>query len=338
MTKRKSNIELLRIISMAMVLAVHLDGASLGLPHPAGNIVQMSSHDWWRLVVEALMIIGVNCFTLISGYFGIKANWRGFLKLSATCLFYSVGIYLVLIVSGMLPWRWAEFMDSVLIYTHSDLWYVPAYLGLYVLSPVLNSAIKYLEQKQFLWMLLSFVAFNVYCGWMWGASFNATGYTIMQLIMMYLIGQYIGRYGHDWDFGNKTYLYPIIYVGATALIVVNSLYDAPLHAFAYNSPFVIISSVTFFMWFATMKIESSAINTLATSAFAVYLLHKNPYIWRDIIKPSSIYLWEHLSLLEFTLAVIFLIVVIYLLTFVVDRLRLYLMSKLFANNGGKLER
>ena len=43
--------------------------------------------------------------------------------------------------------------------------------------------------------------------------------------------------------GNKTYLYPIIYVGATALIVVNSLYDAPLHAFAYNSPFVIISSV-----------------------------------------------------------------------------------------------
>ena len=72
MTKRKSNIELLRIISMAMVLAVHLDGASLGLPHPAGNIVQMTSHDWWRLVVEALMIIGVNCFTLISGYFGIK--------------------------------------------------------------------------------------------------------------------------------------------------------------------------------------------------------------------------------------------------------------------------
>lgn len=323
---------------MAMVLAVHLDGASLGLPHPAGNIVQMSSHDWWRLVVEALMIIGVNCFTLISGYFGIKANWRGFLKLSATCLFYSVGIYLALIVSGMLPWRWAEFMDSVLIYTHSDLWYVPAYLGLYVLSPVLNSAIKYLEQKQFLWTLLSFVAFNVYCGWMWGASFNATGYTIMQLIMMYLIGQYIGRYGHDWDFGNKTYLYPIIYVGATALIVVNSLYDAPLHAFAYNSPFVIISSVSFFMWFATMKIESKVINTLATSAFAVYLLHKNPYIWRDIIKPSSIYLWEHLSLLEFTLAVIFLIVVIYLLTFVVDRLRLYLMSKLFVNNKGKLER
>ena len=73
-TPRKSNIELLRIVSIVMVLIVHLDGASLGLPEPMGNITAVSGRDWWRLVVESFAIIGVNCFTLISGYFGIKAN------------------------------------------------------------------------------------------------------------------------------------------------------------------------------------------------------------------------------------------------------------------------
>ncbi|MBR5899748.1 MAG: hypothetical protein IKZ14_09830, partial [Muribaculaceae bacterium] len=83
-TARKSNIELLRIVSIVMVLIVHLDGASLGLPEPMGNIAAVSSRDWWRLVVESFAIIGVNCFTLISGYFGIKAHWRGFAKFAAT--------------------------------------------------------------------------------------------------------------------------------------------------------------------------------------------------------------------------------------------------------------
>lgn len=73
-TLRKSNIELLRIVSIVMVLIVHLDGASLGLPEPMGNITTVSGRDWWRLVVESFAIIGVNCFTLISGYFGIKAH------------------------------------------------------------------------------------------------------------------------------------------------------------------------------------------------------------------------------------------------------------------------
>ena len=35
---RQSNMELLRIVSMLMVLTVHADGASLGLPDLSGNL------------------------------------------------------------------------------------------------------------------------------------------------------------------------------------------------------------------------------------------------------------------------------------------------------------
>ena len=72
--ERESNIELLRIVSMLMVVLVHIDGASLGLPQAL--TVAATARDVWQLAVEALVIIGVNCFTLISGYFGIRLRVR----------------------------------------------------------------------------------------------------------------------------------------------------------------------------------------------------------------------------------------------------------------------
>ena len=65
--QRQSNIELLRIVSMLMVLAVHVDGASLGLPEPMGDIASLTARDVWRIIVEAVAIIGVNSFTMNSG-------------------------------------------------------------------------------------------------------------------------------------------------------------------------------------------------------------------------------------------------------------------------------
>ena len=327
-TPRKSNIELLRIVSIVMVLIVHLDGASLGLPEPMGNITTVSGRDWWRLVVESFAIIGVNCFTLISGYFGIKAHWRGFVKFATTCLFYSVGIYLALTCTGLIKWQWTDFAHSFMVFTHTDLWYVPAYMVLYLLSPILNQAINTLDRQKYMWTIMALVAFNLYAGWWWGGSFNATGYSVMQLVMMYLIGQYIGRYGL---FGNrfdnrKSYL--TIYLIATAAIIAQSLYCNSLFTFAYNSPFVIIASVAFFMCFTTFTLQSTAINMLSASAFAVYLLHKNPYIWGGIIKPTSLYMWESLSLPMFTLATIAFVAVIYLVTVAIDRIRIAITSRI----------
>lgn len=329
MKQRQSNMELLRIVSIIMVLAVHLDGASLGLPAPSCDISEVSARDWWCLAVESITIIGVNCFTLISGYFGIKASWRGLLKFSATCLFYSLGIYIGLIVTGLLQWSWSDFADSLMIFSHTDLWYVPAYLGVYILSPLLNAATEGLGQKRFAWTLAAFVLFNLYCGWWWGGEFNANGYTVVHLTMMYLIGRYIYRYGEGMArcvVSGRVWL--SVYAVVSVFITIQAVYCDLIHTFAYNSPLVMLSSIAFFMLFTTIKINSRFINVLATSAFAVYLLHKNPYVWGNIIKPLSIYVWDNFTLWQFTAFVIVFIVLIYLITFLIDRLRIFLLSKL----------
>lgn len=323
-TARQSNMELLRIISMMMVLIVHIDGASLELPYINGNISQLNAHNAWKLIVESFSIIGVNCFVLISGYFGIRPSWHGFLKFTGYCMFYSVGIYalagLYIHFSGNFAdkWSWIGLIESFLVYTHTDLWFVPAYLGLYLISPFINKAIDILDKHQFTIFLISFIAFNVYAGWLWDGSFNPTGYTIIQLIMLYLIGQYIKRYYSQIN-NNRKYVIAG-YIIFTALIFNQSLYCTPTISFAYNSPFVLAASICFFLIFQTFKFHNNYINILATSAFSVYLIPKNPLIWMHL-KKLVFSLWAQYDLTSFSFIAILLAIAIFFGCCIIDQIR-----------------
>ena len=327
---RESNMELLRIVAMIAVIGVHLDGASLDLPAPSGSILSVPARDWWCLIVESFTIIGVNCFTLISGYFGIKASMRSFSRFTGQCVFYSVGICTTIMIlkvaSGTGEWQWAAWGESWLVFTHSDLWYVPAYLGLFILSPVLNASVKSMTKKQFGVMLATFVALNVYAGWLWGGRFNANGYTIVQLMLMYLIGRYIGEY---IDFGGakrkKLQIGSFItYVATSLMIALSSIYIDNIRAFAYNSPLVILSSVALFTTFATLRLQSEVINRLATSAFAAYLIHKNPHIWVEYLRPFVRSMWNESDLSTFTVRYIGFTIAIFLASVVIDQFRIAL--------------
>ena len=333
--ERQSNIELLRVVAMLAVVMVHLDGASLTLPKPPCNLVSVSARSWWIISVEAVTIIGVNCFTLISGYFGIHARSKGLAKFTLQCLFYSVLIYLASAVipvfsGGEAAFSWLKFAESWLVFTHTDLWYVPAYLGLYLLSPLLNAGVKCLKKRDFALALMAFIVYNVWAGWLCGGKFNQNGYTLIQLVMMYLIGRYIGEYCaipdacrsvvRRWSIA--------VYVCSTAAIAVMAVYVNAVQTFAYNSPLVLASSVSLFMMFATFRIRSKAVNWLAASSFAVYLVHKNPYVWVSAVRPLSRYMWSHFTLAEYTVLFLLGALAIYLAASVIDSARRALFAKL----------
>lgn len=320
-TERKSNIELLRIISMLMVLTVHADGAALGLPALHGNLAGATAYDLWRLAIESAAIIGVNCFTMISGYFGIRLRWRSAAAYLFQCAFYAVGIYTVLMLCfpGRLPLTgWAE---SWLVLTHTDLWYVPAYFGLMLLSPVLNAGLEALDKRQYTWLLAAFTLFNLWCGWWWQGSFNPTGYTLVQLILVYMTARYICLHVSPTSISRRRPAITAVYMLSTAGIFVTSLYMEPTRAFAYNSPLVLISTVSLFMLFTTMHIQSRAINYAARSAFAAYLIHKSPLIWGNAMKPLMLRLAAALPGWQFAAAGAAVVIGFYLLAMAVDPLR-----------------
>lgn len=317
---RASNFELLRTVAMAMVLAVHLDGASVGLPAPDG-IASFGAQDWWRAAVESLAIVCVNSFTLISGYFGIRARVGGAIKFLAQCAFYAVGLYTVAAVAGFVTWSWTAWLESWMVLTHTDLWYVPAYMGLYLLSPFLNAAVSSLSRKAFGWWLGAFVVFNLWCGWWWGATFNPTGYTLVQLIMLYLIGRYVRL--HTGEISVRSARAGLaVYLGSAAITALMSACLVPAKVYAYNAPWVMAASVGLFLAIGGMRMGSSRfVNWLGAGAFAVYLIHKNPMVWGGVIKPTAMKIWQHGSLLEYTVFTLASIVVIYLFCATADWVR-----------------
>ena len=143
----------------------------------------------------------------------------------------------------------------------------------------------------------------------------------MQLVMMYLIGRYLGEYVQLR--GNRQLRYAAIgvYIVASLLTAVMGVYADSLTTFAYNQPLVIASSVALFVAFATMQFRSKVVNWLASGVFAAYLLHKNPYIWVGYVRPVTRQMWEDSTLLEFTALYIAATVAIYLAAVAIDQLR-----------------
>lgn len=316
---RQSNFELLRIVSMLMVLAVHIDGASLGLPEPLGCVADLTARDWWRLGVESIAIIGVNCFTLISGYFGIRLTRKGMVRFLSECLIYSVGLYVVALAAKPAGFSLGALINSALILTHTDLWYVPAYFILMLLAPLINAGVEKLTRRQLTELTLLLTALTVWCGWWWGGKFNPTGYTPLQLVYVYVIGRWIRLYAPDVRSARA--VWSAAWAASVAMILVSALWLPSLKAFAYNSPFVLLATVSLFMLFRTVSFTSRTVNWLASSAFAVYLIHKTPVVWGGVMRPTVVKLWTALSLPEFTLAAIALMTGIYLACAIVDSLR-----------------
>ncbi len=325
---RASNMELLRIVSMLLVVLVHVDGASLGLPFINGNLSDLTARDCWRLAVESISIIGVNCFTLISGYFGIKLRWKGIASFFFQCVFYSVLIasFAPLLLGKAFSWTiWGE---SWLVLSHTDLWYVPAYFCLMLLSPFLNAGVDRLSFRQFTVILSVFILFNLWSGWWWGAKFNPTGYTVIQLVMMYLTGRWIAEAVDRWPLLCDRWISGIAYIFATGMIFLSSLYLEPVKAYAYNAPAVVLASVAFFMFFRSLKFSSPLVNGIARSAFAVYLIHKAPEIWGDFMRPEIVNLWTSMSLPAFTVAALLIPLLTYLIAIPLDAFRRYLWDTL----------
>lgn len=97
--ERQSNFELLRIISMFMVLILHADFWAIGGP-TAEEITGTPASSVTRVVLEAMAICSVNVFVMISGWFGIRSSLKGFCNFVFQCLYFLVGIYAVMLLTG----------------------------------------------------------------------------------------------------------------------------------------------------------------------------------------------------------------------------------------------
>jgi surface polysaccharide O-acyltransferase-like enzyme len=328
---RQSNFELLRIIAMFMVLILHADFQALGAPDKA-ELIKFPLAATIKVIFEMACIVAVNVFVLISGWFGIRPSVKGISKFIFQCLFFSLGIYAVVLIKGDAVFSFRGLADCFAM-MGGGYWFITSYLCLYIFSPVVNAFIETASKITYRNVLIAFFAFQTIYGFCSsGAQFIEKGYSAISFIGLYMLAGYIKRYVNPewyskqlgfWIYLATTTLLSMIYVGAK-YYGVDSIAS---RCIVYSNPLVIISSVSLLIWFAKVRITSRFFNTIASSCFAVYLLHTNSNLYPFYLQGAREVVANY-SIINFVNVVLYLFSW-FILAIAIDRLRIVLYDLIF---------
>lgn len=325
---RQSNIELLRVLSMLMVIGLHCNYVSLGKP-TAQSIMDDSSGESIRIFLENLCIVSVNTFVLISGYFGIRLRKDKLLSYLYQIFFFATVVLLCFILFQV-P---LSFIDSIKFYYSyfSFNWFVPAYLCLMLFSPIINSVFDTDNVKRIgVYLLLLFVV-DVVMGYVLpsvrgiGAE---NGYSVLHLLFIYCLGRiiYIQKESGKRLWNSNVWVYLSVFL---LIVVLNSIYSYGFYYYqwyhwnplSYNNPMVIIGSVCLFLAFASIRMKSITVNWLASSAFSVFLLQANTLVYPLFIENNQ-QLYNTYSGIRVFFIFVLLIISLYLIAIMIDQVRI----------------
>ncbi len=295
---RNSNIELLRIICMLMVVVLHFNnnGANTGIVNMPEVLTGRLT---WGFLVESFCIVAVNCFVLISGYFAIKLKWRSMLKFYLQCFFVGLTSYLVYV--GMSNgFSWQTLAERLLAFTHNGWWFVVSYVGLMLLSPLLNKAVENMTGKQLLYSILLFSVVILYFGWYQKVEPTNTGSSLISFIWIYLIGRYIGKYmtidyirSYRWIWLGG---YLLSCLSLFGLIMLRYHFSIEMHyPLDYNNPLVVIAAIMLLLFFLSLTFQNKTVNWMASSVFSAYLLQESCYLGHEWLYPQMREVFVHIS-------------------------------------------
>lgn len=325
---RESNFELLRLVCMFYIVLHHFIVHGLKSSGYFGEDTDIVS-----VFFNSFTIIAVNCFILISGYFGIKISWRAFFHLYILCVFYKLGFT----VFSFLNKDYFSIKDTIysfLPFSNSDYyWFIKNYFYLFILSPILNKVINNSTIKEFISVLVILGLFTFYFGFFWKDKIFYHGYGLLNFIFLYFIGRFISLHTPNITTRKRKKSYLFYYILNSLIVagIVLAINYSPLSntwiarfGYPYNSPFIIASSICFFLLFRSFKIKSSLINKLAKSALAIYLIHESSHIKEDLYNFIS-EIGEHITNQLFLFPILILLaVVIMIVCIFIDNIRVYI--------------
>ena len=328
---RNYGIDLLRIISMLSVVFLHVLGHG-GILNSGLSPIKFSTA--WFL--EILAYPAVNCFVLISGYIGYKSEKifpkpKNLLVLSFTVAFYSISLFLLFMFFGSETLGLQELVKSFFPIIMKNYWFFTAYVGLFLLSPLLNLLVYKSNIKHTFVYLIVFSLFSIISTI--NDSFSLlSGYSVMWFVFIYLIGAIIKKYNLSNLFSRRIWF--VIFISSFAITWISKILlhfsNIPFLANCsdilanYVSPTIVLMAIGMFCCLSKINCSSSfssVISFFATSAFSVYLIHDNTFVRRYMISKIHSFISD-LNFFLFTLSIIGFVVAIFLTCILVDKIRI----------------
>lgn len=337
-TDRQSNIELLRIVSMIMIVCHHFavhggfdwESSAITIPHL-----------WYNLIVMGGKI-GVDIFVLISGYFLIASHGKIFdfkriLKFWGQIIFYSLSIFAVFSLLHAHDYGIKAAIKAVFPITFSSWGFASTYFVLYLIHPFLNMFLNALNKKTYQTLLVMLVIIWSVIPTFTTSSFQ--GNSLWWFATLYAIAGYARLYGFNQLFATKEYfalwvVFSVLtYFSSVAFTILGTRWNAfashPTYFYGMEKVSVLLISLTLFMAFATLKMSYHKwINTLATATFGVYLIHDSsivrPFLWIDVFQNAQYQ--NSLFLIPYSIIVVTLV---YMVCTAIDLIRQRVFEKPF---------
>lgn len=335
---RNSSIELLRVISMLMVVAHHFVVHNLD---SAWDINGDSSRFLIAVFAAPLGKISIVSFFSVTAWFlcekesGFRVSFQRVWKMELQVLFYAWGMCILFVIFDRRLLNVSTILKSFFPVSTDLWWYVTSYILFLLLFPFLNKGLYLLGKQCHLYLCLVTIV-------VWGGIQGVLPNGYMDLansvafVWIYILISYYKWYMKSFSFGVSMW---IAGAGFTLCLLPRFVFgylptvaslSYPLNRARYTAADifsaewklpVMMAGLGLVLVFTSFSFNNRVINWLAKSAFSVYLITEYPLmrtlLWKKYFTFSSL---ENRAL-PVAISFVVLVFLIYLLCALVDTLR-----------------
>ena len=301
---RESNIELLRIIAFLMVVFIHVSTVGLYIPHGITHSTKLSWY--YSTIIRCITNPAISLYILISGYLLSKKNEINVCK-NLKRLFIPLLIYLPFFVYAYIDLYsktninpasqiFVDFITLSGMFHH--LWYIFAYTFIIFISPIVLNAITSVDRKK-IKIILILCALFIGVSNIIGCLFNIGilkgmfDNNVLYLMIMYMIGLYIGTYNVKYP--KKVLIILILLCFSINYYIFycqNNNMSGYLNLSMIANNFCItniIASICIFLFFKDISFNNKIINKIAINTYGAFIIHTFYILYLQRILPFTNY-------------------------------------------------
>lgn len=214
---RDVNLDLLRIVSMLLIIFLHSIDHSGVLENTENHGVGMN---FYVHFTYAMCMVCVNIYVMLSGYFMVNSKFRlhKLVSLWMEAVFYSFILKLIFMLVGKESFSVVSLVSCFFPILTGRYWFLTIYTGLYLVSPFINILIQGMDKKQH--GFLNLVLFAIMSIWISihpsiAGMNSGGGWGLAWFVVLYLAAAWLRLY---YKPSYKAYRYFIIFVALPCII------------------------------------------------------------------------------------------------------------------------
>lgn len=286
--ERFPGVDLAKIIAIFFVMIHHV--SDCGLDVQSGNLILSYVH----MLLHSVSYSCIDLFALATGFLCVNSSCRysRIVSLWFSTLFWGITALLFsqFCLGYSIPFK--SYFNALFPVWRAQYWFFTAYFMLFFFMPCINCSVKNMTQREFQHLLFAIGIFicgySIYSGDLFSMR---AGYSFPWLCIVYLMGAYLRIYPIRKL--NPVFCFSLAGIIAFVVCLRQLLsiligFRIPGDRFAlisYVSPFTLCIAIMIFLGCINMRIGdkgSRFLKTVAATTFGIYLIHVQPFVWRNV--------------------------------------------------------